>query len=145
MKSCAFIGNKNTPFKVKGILAQAIRDLILNDNVTSFYVGTHGAFDKMVQEVLEELSKEYTFIKYSVVLAYLPKVRDDTIPYEKTIYPDGLEKIPPKYAIIERNKWMINQSDILICYVVDSFSNSFTFKEFAEKKGKCVINLFDYV
>ena len=117
--------------------------MILNKNVGKFYIGTHGSFDYMVQRVLKRLKGKYNWIKYNVVLAYMPETPEENKDYSNTIYPDGLEKVPKKYAIIERNKWMIKKSDYLICYVEHTFSNAYQFKEFAKKKDKIVFNLLD--
>ncbi|MBE6786714.1 MAG: hypothetical protein E7537_00025 [Ruminococcaceae bacterium] len=133
MKSCTFIGHRDTPKEIEPILETALNDLIINKKVTKFYVGTHGSFDNMAQRVLGKLKKQYDWIDYSIVLAYIPKDKEEYKDYLETIYPDGLEKVPKKYAIIERNKWMIKKCDFLVCYVEHTFSNSYSFKEFAEK------------
>ena len=59
-----------------------------------------------------------------------------------TMYPDGLEKVPPKFAISKRNDWLISKSDIVIVYVKHHFSNSYKWMEKAKKKGAKVINLY---
>lgn len=143
MKTCTFIGHKNTLKEIEPILESTLRDLILNKNVAKFYVGTHGSFDYMAQRVLEKFKNQYVWIEYNIVLAYLPQIKEQYKDYSNTVYPDGLEKIPKRYAIIERNKWMIRKCDYLVCYVEHTFSNAYSFKEFAEKKGKMVVNLFD--
>ncbi len=142
MKTCTFIGHKNAPKEIEPILESTLKDLILNKNVAKFYVGTHGSFDYMVQRVLEKLKNQFHWIDYSIVLAYIPEMKEEYKDYSNTIYPDGLEKIPKRYAIIERNKWMIRKSDCLVCYVEHTVSNANNFKEFAEKRGKIVYNLF---
>lgn len=140
MKSCTFIGHKNASEKLEPILKSTIEALVLK-GITKFYVGTHGSFDNMAQKILKQLKLCHPQITYYIVLAYLPKTRDDTEDYSKTIYPNGLEKVPLRFAITQRNKWMINNSDYLVCYVNHPFSNANKFKEFAIKKGKQIINL----
>ena len=140
MKTCTFIGHKNASEKLEPILKLTIETLVLK-GITKFYVGTHGSFDNMVQKILTQLKLCYPQIRYYVVLAYLPKTKADTKDYFETIYPDGLEKVPLRFAITERNKWMIKNSDYLVCYVNNPFSNANKFKEFAIKKGKQIINL----
>ncbi|MCQ2440539.1 MAG: hypothetical protein MJ076_01410 [Clostridia bacterium] len=61
--------------------------------------------------------------------------------YSDTIYPDGLEKVPRKFAIDRRNRMMIDWSNIVIIYVCYPFGGSAKFREIAEKKGKEIINL----
>ena len=111
MKTCTFIGHKTTPGDIEPLLQSAVEDLILNERVTNFYIGTHGGFDYMAQKVLKECVEKYPQVNFYVVLAYLPKEYDKYKDYSNTIYPHGLEYVPPKYAIVERNKWMIKNSD----------------------------------
>ena len=62
---------------------------------------------------------------------------------ELTILPEGIETVPPRFAISYRNKWMIEQSDYVITYVIHSWGGAAQFKELAEKKGKTVIELLN--
>ena len=118
-------------------------DLIENHGVDLFYVGNHGDFDAMVRRVLRELSAKYP-IRYHVVLAYMPEKRDEyrLTDYSNTILPEGIETAPKRFAITYRNKWMIEQSDFVVTYVVhDAGSGAAQFKKLAELKGKTIIEL----
>lgn len=112
---CTFFGHRNAPEEIKPKLKEILVDLIENQNVKMFYVGNHGAFDRMARKLLKELKEKYNF-KYYIVLAYIPK-NNDYGDYGDTIYPDEIGKTPYKYRIIERNKWMLAKSDIVITYV----------------------------
>ena len=105
-----------------------------------FYVGNNGNFDTMVRRQLEDLSQTY-LITYSVVLAYLPTEKNKYDNLTNTIYPEELEIIPKRFAISWRNKWMIQQSDIVITYVTHNFGGAAQFKVIAEKSGKEIINM----
>jgi hypothetical protein len=61
--------------------------------------------------------------------------------YSDTVFPEGLEKIPPRFAISKRNRWMIEHSDYVVTYVRHSFGGAAQFKALAEKKGKKAIEL----
>ena len=78
-------------------------DLIENVGVRCFYVGNNGGFDRMVIGNLRMLQKEYPHIRYTVVLAYMPSEKEDQNDFN-TIYPEGLEQVPPRYAIDRRNR-----------------------------------------
>ena len=57
---------------------------------------------------------------YNVVLAYMPSVGSaEWNPYEygETMLPKGIEVVHPRYAISWRNKWMVNESDIVVILV----------------------------
>ena len=60
----------------------------------------------MVIEVLCELTKIYD-IRFHVVLAYSPSMKDFSY-LEHTVMPEGIENVPPRLAIIYRNKYMLS-------------------------------------
>ena len=141
--TCTFFGHRYVPQKIEPALRSTLIDLIENQGVNLFYVGNHGEFDAMVRRVLRELSAKYP-IKYNIMLAYMPEKRGefDTADYSDTILPEGIETVPKRFAINYRNKWMIEQSDFVITYVVhDAASGAAQFKKLAERKGKTVIEL----
>ncbi|MBR3974882.1 MAG: hypothetical protein IKJ88_03375 [Clostridia bacterium] len=137
---CTFFGHKDTPKETEPTLRTTLLDLIINKNVTVFFVGNNGNFDAMARRQLKDLSVIYP-IKYYVVLAYLPYTKNKDDDMSDTIYPEGLENVPKRFAISWRNKWMIKQSDIAVTYVKHSFGGAAQFKELAQKQGKTVIEL----
>lgn len=145
MNCCTFFGNRSTPQEIEPTLRSALIDLIENKNVTSFYVGNQGNFDAMVRRILRNLKLSYPQINYSVVLAYLPKEQNDfnLEDYSDTLYPEGMENTPPRYAICKRNRWMIDRCDFVVTYVQYSLGGAAKFKELAKKKGKIVLDLVD--
>ncbi len=138
---CTFFGHKDTPKEIEPTLRSTLIDLIENRNVNVFYVGNNGNFDTMVRRQLEDLSHTYP-ITYSVVLAYLPTEKNKYDNLTNTIYPEGLETVPKRFAISWRNKWMIQQADVVVTYVTHTYGGAAQFKEMAERQGKNVINLF---
>ena len=140
---CTFFGHKDTPKEIEPTLRSTLIDLIENKNVNMFYVGNNGNFDTMVRRQLEDLSQTYPII-YSVVLAYLPTEKNRYDNLTNTIYPEGLETVPKRFAISWRNKWMIQQSDIVVTYVTHSYGGAVKFKEMAERLNKHVVELRYY-
>lgn len=141
MNACTFFGHRDAPEEIQPLLEQKIIDLICK-GVKIFYVGNQGAFDLMVIKTLEKISAEYSNIAASVVLAYMPKEKSKEMAYGiDTIFPNGLEKTPRKFAIYNRNIWMINNSDYVITYVKYIVGGASAFKEIAERKGKTVISI----
>ena len=142
MAICTFFGHKDTPKEIEPTLRSALIDLIINKDTNLFYVGNQGNFDNMVIKNLQQLSEHYTNIKYYVVLSYMPVAKNIiTTNHFDTIYPEGLEKTPLKFAIDKRNRWMIDKSDYVVTYVIHNFGGASKFKTLSEKKGKTVINL----
>ena len=137
---CAFFGHKDTPKEIEPTLRSTLIDLIENKNINVFYVGNNGSFDIMVQRQLEDLYHTYP-ITYSVVLAYLPTEKNKYDDLTHTIYPEGLETVPKRFAISWRNKWMIQQSDIVVTYVTHNFGGAAKFKTLAEKSGRAIYSI----
>ena len=144
MKTCAFFGHSEVRENIDFRLTNILIDLIENEDVSNFYVGNHGAFDRLVTDKLRDFKKRYPHIKYSVVLAYLPS-KETLYKYKsaETIYPEGLESALPKYAIIKRNQWMIKQADVIVTYVRFAVGGAAKAKEYAEQKSKRIINISD--
>ena len=135
-----FFGHKDTPKEIEPTLRTTLVDLIENHGATEFYVGNNGNFDTMVRRQLEALSQVYP-ITYSVVLAYMPTKKNEYDGFTNTLLPEGIETIPKRFAISYRNKWMIQQSDIVITYVARTYGGAWQFKAMAERQGKTVIEL----
>ena len=136
---CTFFGHRDTPPAIKPVLRQVMLDLIEQKGVDLFYVGNQGNFDTMTQSILTEFEQSYA-IRHFIVLAYLTE--KDSLPcIADTVLPDGIETVPPRFAIEYRNKWMLDRSDYVITYVCRSFGGAAKFKTLAEKKNKTVIEL----
>ncbi|MBR2489763.1 MAG: hypothetical protein IKB45_04745 [Clostridia bacterium] len=145
MNTCTFFGHKDTPKEIEPILVSTLIDLIENKNVGFFYVGNHGNFDFLVRKNLKLLKIDFPHIDYAVVLSYIPLLKN-MLPeedYSDTIFFDGLENVPPKFAINKRNMWMLNKSDYVVTYVERIVGGAAQFKAHAQKKGKIVIELSD--
>ncbi len=143
MKSCTFFGHRHVFGDIEPVLREAVTALIENEHVGLFYVGSNGMFDSMVLGVLKELSGKYSF-GYYMVLSYVPERSQNVSELygENTLVPDGIETVPKRFAIIARNKWMINNSDIVITYVRhDQGSGAARFRDLAKKEGKTVIEI----
>lgn len=139
---CAFFGHRTTPSDIYPILKRVLIGLIENDAANDFYVGNNGTFDGMVKRALQELQTRYPHIRYTVVLSYLPvNKKEQEENYRNIIYPDCLHSVPPRYAILKRNEWMVEQADTVITYVQHPFGGAAKSKEFAQKKHKTIIEL----
>ena len=134
-KTCCFFGHREVTHNIKDKLIAIIEKLITEDGVTEFYVGNQGQFDSMVYSVLKELKAKYPQIRYTVVLAYMPDEHIKEVYGENTLFPDGLETVPKRFAISKRNDWMIQQSGFAVCYVHKITGGAAKFREKCVKKG----------
>ena len=141
-KTCCFFGHREVTHNIRPKLTAIIEKLITEDGVTEFYVGHQGQFDNMVYSVLKELKAKYPQIRYTVVLAYMPDEHIEEVYGEDTLFPDGMESVPKKYAISKRNNWMIQQSGFAVCYVQKITGGAAKFREKCIKKKLRVIDIF---
>lgn len=135
MKSCTFFGHRLIDRDIKGELSATLERLITEGDVRRFYVGNSGGFDAAALSVLEALKAKYD-IEINAVLAYMPKE-----PCPNGLLPDGIEAVPPRFALDYRNNYMLNKSDVVVCYVTADFGGAAKFVKLAFRRGKRVINL----
>ena len=140
-KTCCFFGHREVTHNIRDKLTAIIEKLITEDGVTEFFVGNQGQFDSMAYSVLKELKAKFPHIRYTVVLAYMPDEHIKKVYGEDTLFPDGMESVPKKFAISKRNDWMIQQSGFAVCYVHKITGGAGKFREKAEKKGLRVIDV----
>lgn len=141
--TCCFFGHKDAPSSIYNKLEEAIEKVITDQGVTSFLVGNQGHFDSMALKALRCMKEKYPHISYNVALAYMPSEKEEWNPYEfgETMLPEGIEGVHPRYAISWRNKWMVNESDMVIVYITHSWGGAARYVEMAEKKGKQITSL----
>ncbi len=140
---CTFFGHRDAPDAVEEKLYEVLRELIENRSVETFYVGNQGKFDAIVAKVLKTLKTQYPHIRCLVILAYIPNKNKNSY-YDEffdTLYPEGLENTPPKFAILRRNKWLIENSDMVVTYVRNPWGGASQSREYALKCGKIVVDL----
>ena len=141
MEACCFFGHKDTPAGVKALLYATIEELITEHGASTFYVGNQGAFDAYVRSALRQLQEKYPHIRYSVVLAYMPGQQSEYEDHSDTMLPEGIEVVHPRYALDFRNRWMLRESQYIICYVHHKWGGAAKYVQMAFRQGKTVINL----
>ena len=138
-KTCCFFGHREYYGLDEKVLLQEMEKQIAR-GITHFYLGNQGQFDSMVRSAIKKMKKKHPYIQYAVVLAYLPE-RKDGYDYEDTIYPEGIESVPRRFAILKRNSWMIDRADICICYIHHTWGGAYNAVMLAKKKKIEIINL----
>jgi len=137
MAVCTFFGHRECYRLDIAVLREAIEKLI-RQGVDEFLVGHQGQFDRMVYSCLRSLKKQFPHIRYHVVLAQLPTHKEDL---PDSCYPEGMESVPPKYAIDRRNRYLVEAADICLCYIDHSWGGAYKFACMAKRRGLTVINL----
>ncbi len=135
-KSCFFMGNRHTPSSITDQLTEAVERHITEYGVTTFTVGRYGNFDSLVASVLRELKKQYPNIELYLLAPYaLTQKTDVPMDFDGTFFPEGLEKVPLRYAIVQANRYMVQNSDYLITYC-HHVGNTRNIVEYAQRRGK---------
>ena len=140
MSVCTFFGHSECYGLDAVTLRSTIEDLI-KQGVTEFLVGNQGQFDAMVRNCLKSLQQQYPDIRYTVVLAYLPKEKGEFEDFSDTMYPEGIECVHPKFAIDWRNRFLISSADVCLCFINRTFGGAYKFAHMAKTRGLTVINL----
>ena len=153
--TCAFIGHRK--IEKAEALKQRLNNTVIaliDEGVDTFLFGSRSQFDSMCYEVVTELQKTYPHIRRVEVRSsneYLPQMYIDiTLKYyEETIFPKSVSGAGYR-AYIKRNQAMIDMCDILVVYCDMDYkpqaktrSGTILAFEYAKKKDKRIINLFD--
>ncbi|MBE6753441.1 MAG: hypothetical protein E7559_03685 [Ruminococcaceae bacterium] len=97
----------------------------------------------MVYSVLCELRSIYPHISVAVVLAYMPTEATAKKYGADTIFPEGIETAPKRYAIFWRNKWLTEQAQYVVTYITRPFGGAAQFAELARSRGKRVLDVLE--
>ncbi len=144
MSSCFFIGHRDAPERLFPEVRAAVEGLIVGAGVTDFYVGSRGSFDRLAARAVLNLMEAHPPIRLYQVLAYLPaKGTGDAPPgFTGTVYPEGLESVPRRYAILRANRAMVDGCDFLIAYAPYETGNARRVLDYARRRqGKGLIQI----
>lgn len=138
MKKCFFIGHRECPDELYTEIFHAIDICISVHEVCEFIVGRYGKFDHLAAKCVMDAKKEHPHIALTLLLPYLPVERRTDIPrgFDGSLYPEGLESVPKRLAIVRANQYAVDHADILIAYVWHTASNARNLLEYAEKKAE---------
>lgn len=134
-KTCFFIGSRYSPSSLKEQLTTVVEQHITEYGVTTFTVGRYGQFDSLAKEVLKDLKERHSNIKLYLLAPYA--LNQQTKPpedFDGTIYPDGMEAVPYRFAIVQANRYMIQRSSYLIAH--PGSGNSRNIVEYAQLREK---------
>ena len=121
-----------------------LKDLIRTKPFVEVYIGRNGEFDlhaaTIVRRVQNAIGKDN-----NELICVLPYPEKDMEYYEKyydnVMIPECIGRTHPKGAITKRNKWMVEQANLLVCYVEREEGGAYTALKYAKKLGKQIINI----
>lgn len=108
------------------------------------YIGRNGEFDIYAATVVKSVQNTMGKVNNALICA-LPYPEKDMEYYEKyydnVMIPECIEPSHPKGAILKRNRWMVEQADLMVCYVERVQGGAYTALKYAKKLEKQIINL----
>lgn len=136
-KSCFFIGHREAGPEILPALEDAIEKHISEYGVTEFIVGHYGSFDRLAARALVSAKKRHPDVKLLMLIPYHPAERPIETPtsFDGTFYPQGMESVPRKFAIVQANRYIIDHADYLIAFVWHPASNAQKLLEYATQKA----------
>ena len=145
MKACCGFGHRNVFENIEDKLYTAVMNAV-GQGCEIFYTGAMGEFDSLFSSAVRKAKKVYPNIKLICVKPYFTNdINTDkdyyAALYDDIIIPDELADIHPKAAIKARNRWMIDNSDIVLIYTVRNYGGAYEAKRYAEHKDKTLVKI----
>ncbi|MBE7042883.1 MAG: hypothetical protein E7399_05250 [Ruminococcaceae bacterium] len=154
-RACCVFGHRKVEEKnkLKEKLTELFEQLIVSENVTTFYLGSKSEFNDLCCKVLAVKKEKYPHIQRVYVRGEYPCIDENyenylLESYEKTYFPQRAIHAG-KAVYVERNREMIDQSEICIVYYKNNYlppkrkSGTAIAYQYALQKKKIIINLAD--
>ena len=138
MNTCFFIGHREASEELFPVLTEVVERHIIEYNVNDFVVGQYGNFDKLAAKAVRVVKKRHPTVTLTLLLPYHPYDRPIPVPkgFDRTYYPPGMETVPKRAAIVQANRYMVDNSTHLIAYVWHPGSNARNLLEYAQTKSR---------
>lgn len=138
IKTCFFIGHRDAPGSLLPLLMEAVERHITEYGVTEFVVGQYGNFDRLAAQAVKAVKRRRQGVTLSLLLPYHPFERSIPVPegFDGTFYPPGMETVPKRAAIIRANRYMVANSEFLICYNKGNAGNTRALVETALRRAQ---------
>ena len=130
----SFCGHRNVYDEIEKLIVAG---------VDTFYFGSKSEFDRFCYVVVSILKEKYPHIVSVLVIPYINKDYDKSL-YDISEYPP-IENVPKRLAIIKRNRWMVDKSDVVVAYIRNNFGGAAMMFDYAERKDvatNCRIPVF---
>jgi len=164
MKACSFFGHRDTPqtAELKQKVRETVERLIIEEGVNTFFFGSRSKFDELCHIVVTELKEKYPHIQR---IAYLCKHesgclagtgreekrrikeftgQDVSVREFEDIKRSSRVNSAGRACYIERNYWMINESNVVLTFWEEKIAEQKTSgtniaHNYAKSCGKTII------
>lgn len=142
-KACCGLGHREVFVNISDKINSAVR-MAAEQGCEIFYTGAMGDFDNLFSAAVRKAKKTYPHIKLVCVKPYFTQELNEnknyyTAMYDDVIIPAEIVGIHYKAAIKERNRWMIQRSDIVLIYIVRDYGGAYEAEKYSVKSKKNII------
>lgn len=125
VKTCFFLGHRDAPQGVYGRLLASVERHIAECGAEDFVVGRYGSFDLLAARAVIEAKRRHPNVTLTLLLPYCQN-NPEPLPagFDGSLFPDGLEAVPKRAAILRANLYMIRRCDYLIVYETGEIGNT---------------------
>lgn len=145
--TCCFAGHSDIYDNEIIIRVKTIAETLITEyNVTTFLLENYGNFDKYAFRALNELRICFPDIQINLVLPYMTKEINEYRElyykqYDSILLADIPANTPKKLYILKCNKYMVDNSDFLICYIERTWGGALKTFEYAKRKKLKIFNI----
>jgi len=121
-------------------------ETVVGDRPAEMYLGGYGGFDDFAYDCCRKYKRTHPGISLVFVTPYLTEayqkdhLKNQENRFDYILYPE-IENKPKKFAIVYRNKYMVEKADVVIAYVMHDFGGAYATYTYAKRKGKEIFNL----
>lgn len=139
---CCGFGHRDVFQNIDKELCEAVQKAMeMGCNV--FYTGAMGDFDRCFSSAVRKQGKK---IKLVCIKPYMSNELNTNKEYYNCMYddiiiPDELAFVHYKSAITKRNRWMIDNSDVVIVYAIRNYGGAYDAMRYAERQNKTIIRV----
>lgn len=151
MLICTFVGHRDPlAFGLSERLSAVLEDLVHGENELVFYVGGHGGFDSIGAEAVRRLQATHVpkNIRLILVLPYMMNRLNQekqryTSAYDEVFVLSEASAVYPKRAITVRNRWMVDQADVIVSCVQRDYGGAYQTLQYAKCSKKRIVEVTD--
>ena len=145
MKACCGFGHRTILKNIENSLYAAVLSAA-QEGCKTFYTGGMGDFDAQFSSAVRKLRIRFPDIKLICVKPYFTNEINTNGEYYAAMYDDIV--IPPaiigvhyKRAITARNRWMVDNSDLIVSYIIRDYGGAADTIKYAKRMDKKIISL----
>lgn len=136
-----FIGTKEYEEKLLSVLEKAV-----GNKPAQMYLGGYGGFDEFAFNCCKKYKENHPEVSLIFVTPYLTlEYQKNNLEYKKALYYyilyPPIENIPMRFAIIYRNRYMVDSADFIIAYINHTFGGAYRTFKYAVQKNKLISNI----